>query len=99
MIVKVRFEALLPCVVWCKPPAGNPHGYGASSLYRARQKQRKERDSGIERGEISVVTDAVNFALTAKSRQYWGFAGTKKPGACPGFEMVVETGRIELPTF
>ena len=93
------FETLPLCVVGCKPPPGNPHDYRVSSLDRARQKQRKERNSGSREGENSAYWRSSKFAPPAKPRHYWPFAGVKKPGACPGFGVLVETGGIEPPTY
>lgn len=83
------FETPPLCVVGCKPPPGNPHGYRVSCLDRARQKQRKERNSDSQRGEIGTFRRSSKFAPPAKPRHCWPFAGMKKPGACPGFEVLV----------
>ena len=93
------FETPPLCVVWCKPPPGNRHGYRVSSIDQARQKQRKERNSGGRQGEIRACWRSSKFAPPAKPRHCWAFAGMKKPGACPGFGVLVETGGIEPPTY
>ena len=92
------FETPPLCVVWCKPPPGNRHGYRVSSIDQARQKQRKERNSGDRQSEIRACWRSSKFGPPAKPRHSWPFAGVKKPGACPGFRMVVDRMRIELTT-
>ena len=89
LTARVRFESRSLCDVWCKPLPRNPHGYRVSALDRATHKQRKERDSGGQRSEIGTKTNALNFAVPAKPRHYWAFADTKKPGASPGFDVLV----------
>ena len=86
---EVTFETPPLCVVGCKPPPGNRHGYRVPSLDRARQKQRKETNSDGQMGEIRAFRRSSKFAPPAKPRHYWPFAGVKKPGACPGFKVLV----------
>ncbi len=87
------FKTLPLSVMWCKPPPGNPHDYRVLSLDRARQKQKKQRNSGGRLGEIGARWRSTKFAPPAKPRYCWPFAGVKKPGASPGFGMMVVLGR------
>lgn len=67
---------------------------GGACLDRARQKQRKQRNSGGRRDKMGAIWRSVKFTPLARPRQGLAFAGMKKPGACPGFRGMVVRGLL-----
>jgi hypothetical protein len=46
-------------------------------------------------GRNQGLLATTEIRTTREARHCWPFAGMKKPGACPGFEVLVEVSGIE----